>query len=53
MGIGLEMSSRNARYKYLRLSSVVEVDYPTPQVKLDLHGGTLGTYTGLDLLTCN
>ncbi len=36
------------KYKYLGLSSVVEVDYPTPQVKLDLHGGTSGTYTGLD-----
>ena len=36
------------KYKYLGLSSVVEVDYPTPQVKLDLHGGTPGTYTGLD-----
>jgi len=41
------------KYKYLGLSTVVEVDYPTPQVKLDLYGGTLGTYTGLDQLTCN
>ena len=36
------------KYKYLGMSSVVEVDYPTPQVKLDLWGGTPGSYTGLD-----
>jgi len=37
-----------AAYNYLGMGSVVVVDYTQPQVKLDLWGGTPGSYTGLD-----
>lgn len=37
-----------AKYKYLGLSTVVQVDYPEPDIKLDLWGGTVGQYDGLD-----
>jgi len=37
------------KYKYLGLSTIVEVDYPTPQVKLSLYAaGSPPTYPGLD-----
>lgn len=37
-----------AEYKYLGSSNVVEVDYTQPSLKMDLWGGTVGTYSGLD-----
>ncbi len=33
---------------YLGLATVVREDYPEPQVRLDLWGGTSGTYAGFD-----
>ena len=35
-------------YTYLGLSTPVRKDYPVPKVRLDLWGGTSGTYAGLD-----
>ncbi|MDZ7620794.1 MAG: RHS repeat-associated core domain-containing protein [Patescibacteria group bacterium] len=37
-----------AQYTYLGLGTVVVEDYVQPQVKLDLWGGTSGTYQGFD-----
>src|SRR5207248_6269488 len=37
-----------ANYTYLGASTVVRIDYPQPQVRLDLWGGTTGTFAGLD-----
>lgn len=37
-----------AQYLYLGLSAPVRVSYTEPQVRLDLWGGTSGTYAGLD-----
>ncbi len=39
-----------AQYSFLGQATPVVKDYPTPKVKLDLWGGTSGTYAGLDLL---
>jgi len=38
-----------ATYTYLGLNTVIRVDYSQPQVRLDLWGGTSGTFNGLDL----
>ncbi|WP_428940632.1 RHS repeat-associated core domain-containing protein [Fontivita pretiosa] len=37
-----------ASYTYLGGGSIVRRDHPQPQVRLDLWGGTSGTYSGLD-----
>ncbi|MCA9141758.1 MAG: hypothetical protein KDB05_03190 [Planctomycetales bacterium] len=37
-----------ASYTYLGLGTVVIQDYEEPEVKLDLFGGTSGTYSGFD-----
>jgi len=37
-----------AAYSHLGMGTVVRVDYTEPQVRLDLWGGTAGSYTGLD-----
>ena len=37
-----------AAYTYLGLGTIVIEDYQEPDVKLDLFGGTTGTYAGLD-----
>jgi len=37
-----------AQYTYLGRGTVVIQDYPQPDVKLDLFGGTSGSYTGID-----
>ncbi|MEZ6088433.1 MAG: hypothetical protein R3C05_10480 [Pirellulaceae bacterium] len=37
-----------AQYRYLGGGSIVQVDYTQPDVTMDLWGGTVGTYTGLD-----
>jgi YD repeat-containing protein len=37
-----------AQYNYLGLNAPVRVSYTEPQVRLDLWGGTSGTYIGLD-----
>ena len=38
-----------AQYTYLGLGTVIRIDYTQPQVRLDLWGGTSGTFNGLDL----
>ena len=40
--------SNLVEYNYLGASQVVEVGYDEPDTKLDLWGGTVGTYQGLD-----
>ena len=37
-----------AQYTYLGLDQVVVLDLPEPDIKLDLFGGTSGSYAGLD-----
>lgn len=37
-----------AAYTYLGSGMVIRIDYPQPQVRLDLWGGTSGTFAGLD-----
>ncbi|MCA9208420.1 MAG: hypothetical protein KDA55_08705, partial [Planctomycetales bacterium] len=37
-----------AAYTYLGLGTVVIEDYQEPQIRLDLFGGTSGTYAGFD-----
>lgn len=37
-----------ASYEYNGTSLIVRKDYPSPDVRLDLYGGTTGTYAGLD-----
>ncbi len=37
-----------AGYTYLGLGTVVREDYPEPEVRLDLWGGTSGAYAGFD-----
>jgi len=37
-----------ATYTYLCLGTVIRIDYSQPQVRLDLWGGTSGTFAGLD-----
>jgi RHS repeat-associated protein len=44
-----DTSATLASYTYLGASTVVRIDYPQPQVRLDLWGGVSGTFTGLDL----
>ena len=41
-------STNLAEYKYLGSSDIVEVDYTQPSLKMDLWGGTAGSYSGLD-----
>jgi RHS repeat-associated protein len=41
-------STHLADYTYLGAAAPVRVDYPQPQVRLDLWGGTSGSYAGLD-----
>jgi len=43
-----ESSSTYATYTYLGAGTIVRIDYPTPQARLDLWGGTTGTSAGLD-----
>ena len=43
-----EGSTDLVQYKYLGQNQPVVVDYDEPNVKLDLWGGTVGTYDGLD-----
>jgi RHS repeat-associated protein len=38
-----------ASYTYLGLGTVVRIEYPEPEIWLDLWGGTSGTFNGLDL----
>jgi hypothetical protein len=37
-----------ASYSYLGGSTVIRREHPQPQVRLDLWGGTTGTYAGVD-----
>ncbi|MCG8651368.1 MAG: hypothetical protein MI861_16125, partial [Pirellulales bacterium] len=41
-------STNLAEYKYLGSNNIVEVNYTQPSLKMDLWGGTAGTYSGLD-----
>jgi hypothetical protein len=43
-----ESSTTYASYTYLGGGTIIRIDYPTPQVRLDLWGGTTGTFAGLD-----
>lgn len=44
----LDGTTTLVEYKYLGGGRAVVVDYPEPDIKMDLWGGTPGTYDGLD-----
>jgi hypothetical protein len=43
-----ESATTYAGYSYLGTGTIVRIDYPAPQVRLDLWGGTSGSFAGLD-----